>query len=35
MITYYLLSNTEAPNFQPHVVVSNRLVTGQNSASAT
>lgn len=27
--------HTEAPNFQPHVVVSDRLVTGQNPASAT
>nr|KAG5696018.1 hypothetical protein BaRGS_013924 [Batillaria attramentaria] len=26
---------TAAPNFQPHVVVSGRLVTGQNPASAT
>jgi putative intracellular protease/amidase len=25
---------TKAPNFQPHVVVSDRLVTGQNPASA-
>ena len=27
--------HTEAPNFQPHVMVSDRLVTGQNPASAT
>jgi putative intracellular protease/amidase len=27
--------HTEAPNFQAHVVVSDRLVTGQNPASAT
>ncbi|MGV2830407.1 type 1 glutamine amidotransferase domain-containing protein [Myxosarcina sp. GI1(2024)] len=27
--------HTEAPNFQPHVVASDRLVTGQNPASAT
>ena len=27
--------HTEAENFQPHVVVSGRLVTGQNPASAT
>jgi putative intracellular protease/amidase len=27
--------HTEAANFQPHVVVSDRLVTGQNPASAT
>lgn len=27
--------HTEAENFQPHVVVSERLVTGQNPASAT
>jgi len=26
--------HTKSPNFQPHVVVSNRLVTGQNPASA-
>jgi putative intracellular protease/amidase len=25
---------TKVPNFQPHVVVSQRLVTGQNPASA-
>ena len=25
---------TKVPNFQPHVVVSERLVTGQNPASA-
>jgi putative intracellular protease/amidase len=28
-------THTKAPNFQPHVVVSDRLVTGQNPASAT
>ncbi len=28
-------AHTKAPNFQPHVVVSDRLVTGQNPASAT
>jgi putative intracellular protease/amidase len=28
-------THTKAPNFQPHVVVSERLVTGQNPASAT
>nr|WP_199291674.1 hypothetical protein [Limnothrix sp. FACHB-1088] len=27
--------HTEAANFQPHVAVSGRLVTGQNPASAT
>ena len=29
------VQHTEAPNFQSHVVVSDRLVTGQNPASAT
>lgn len=28
-------THTKAPNFQAHVAVSNRLVTGQNPASAT
>jgi putative intracellular protease/amidase len=28
-------THTKAPNFQPHVVASDRLVTGQNPASAT
>jgi putative intracellular protease/amidase len=27
-------THTKAPNFQPHVVISDRLVTGQNPASA-